>query len=199
MQKNRRLREVIEGEKVSINPKKKVFFETYEEALKAAVTEGMNDAARSLKNRLKTRFEIEQKLLDKGYLEYEITLVIDELIKHKLIDDRRFTKFFLESYQKTRPYGVFALRQKLGAKGVERSIIDEEIDKYYGDEDNDAADEAIDLIKKRYSTYARLKKMDKIQKIDRYLFNRGFEYDVTEKVLSRLEDEGLMDDPEEEE
>jgi regulatory protein len=189
---NQRFTVEIDQKKVSLKPSKIDSYADYEEARKAAIEEGMKVCDRALKRRFQSRREMEEKLYKKGFIRSEVEFIINELIRMNLIDDRRFTRFFLESHQKSRPFGEYALRQKLMAKGISREIMDEEIAGYF--EENDPSLEALELVKRRFDRYENLDKMEKIKKIDTYLFGRGFQSDVIQKVFRLLKEEDLLED-----
>lgn len=189
---NKREKVEIDGEYFSQSSKKELEGLTALEALKKNREEILKIAYRQLKARAKSRFEIYKKLAEKGFLESEINPVLDELEANKIIDDYAYVLYFLESYQKTRPYGFFALKHKLREKGVEETVFEQAIADYYLE--NSLLEEAYHLLKGRFYKYADLQKHDKIKKITAYLFNRGFDYPLIEDVLKKLEDEDLLSD-----
>ncbi len=179
----------INHRKISINIKKANTYSSYEEALEVVLSEGLHSAYNQLKVRPKSEFEIKQKLLEKGFLEYEIDLVVKELIRQSLIDDGKFVRFFLES-QKAKPYGTFILKQKLYQKGIDREIIEEELEKFF--KENNLSQLAAQLVKNRFYKYENLKKQEQLEKIYRYLNGRGFRSDVIENVFILLKKEKLI-------
>lgn len=189
-QKNIRNVIEVEGTQVSVRAKTGPCFKSYQEAFKKAVHEGIELTLRGLKLRPKTVFEAKTALGSKGFLEVEIDEILARLKAEKYLDDRLYLRYFLASYQQHKPFGEYALKQKLTAKGIARDLLEEELSAYQAE--NDPALEAYELILKRWGRYEGLPKYKQIQKIDRYLFGRGFEYEVTEKVISRLGKEGYL-------
>jgi len=154
------------------------------------VQEGIELILRGLKLRPKTVFEAREALRRKGFLSGEIGEIIVRLEAEKYLDDRLYLRYFLTSYQQNKPFGEYALRQKLTAKGIDRELLEEELSAYR--KENDPAEEAFELVLKRLGRYEGQPRHQQIQKIDRYLFGRGFEYEVTEKVINRLVKGGYL-------
>ncbi len=185
MKKNIRKIIYLDGEKVSVSLKNSGKITSYSEGYKLCIKEGLNASYKLMKSRPKSEYEIKQALHKKGFLDSEIKSVIDSLKNQNLINDIRFVRFFLESYQNSKPFGKYVLKKKLIEKGISSETISEEISKYF--EENDIVEQALSLIKQRSYKYEGLKKLDKIQKIERYLYSRGYSYDVSQSVLSKLE------------
>ncbi|HCL56937.1 MAG TPA: hypothetical protein DHW82_08010 [Spirochaetia bacterium] len=180
---------IFEEGKVSVKPLKIAQIENYKDAFLEMIKEGLETSFRILKSRPRSEYEIKSNLVRKNFLESEIELIVEELKKMKLVNDAQFVDFFLEGYQKNKPYGEFALRQKLYEKGIVKDLIEEKLTEYYFS--NSAEEEAYGLMIKRIDKYKNLSKMEKIKKMTAYLFSRGYEYSVIESVLSRA---GVLDD-----
>jgi regulatory protein len=175
----------LENKLVSVAIKNIPFLNTYEEAAKKAFQEGLMAALRYLKQRIRSVYEVERSLSEKGFISEEIQLVSNYLLEKKMLNDELFLRIFLEDYQKTRPYGVFALKQKLLAKGIKNSLIEIAIAEYYTE--NSLEVEAWNLIEKNSGRFRNMEKFERIKKVTAYLFNRGFDYEIIEGILSRLE------------
>lgn len=68
-------------------------------------------------------FELNQKLLQRGYSREEINQVLDQLIEQKLQSDERFAEMYLHS-RSSKGYGFERLRLELQQKGVAESVIE---------------------------------------------------------------------------
>lgn len=183
---------LLQGQRVSVKNKKIPFAEDFEEAQKWMKQEIKEEGYKLLKMRPRSEKEIRDKLFEKGFLEEEINFLCAQFTEEGWINDAKFTRYFLESYQKSRPLGEYALKQKLREKGVDSLVIEEALCGYFSE--NNAAEEALNLIRKRFYQYQALPKMEQIKKITAYLFTRGYEYPVIEEVLHALKKEGLIQD-----
>ena len=80
---------------------------------------------RLLKTRLRSQFEIEQKLKQKKYLPKEIQKAIEVLKKDNLINDKRFAYAFVHDREILNPRGKRLLALELRHKGITSEIIEE--------------------------------------------------------------------------
>lgn len=114
--------------------------------------------------------------------------VLDRLIQDKFIDDRRYAAAYIREKSRLNGWGYFKIKSNLQLKGIDRSIIDEQL-----------------LTLDRESTRKRLgiiiqKKKDALNESDkyklkgklvRYALGMGYEYD---SVISAVEDMFQDDD-----
>jgi regulatory protein len=82
-------------------------------------------ALRFLEARSRSIAEVRRRLTSAGYRPELIQAAIDRLIELGVLDDEQFARLWIESRDRARPRGERALRQELGLKGVDRSIVDE--------------------------------------------------------------------------
>ena len=139
---------------------------------------------------LARRFHSERELLiklkQKSYEERLIKLVLNELREKSFIDDQVFANHFIEEKLKKKRWGKNKIRAALFSKGVSASIIDEVLKSFDSEEDQNEA--AISLVKKKYEN---LKKREtdcrKLkQKLVAFLLSRGFEYEISVEVVSKI-------------
>lgn len=97
------------------------------------------------------------RLADKGY-----------------IDDEKFTQFWVENRNLRKGISKRKLQAELGAKGVDRQIIDAVL----GVSDRSDADELQKIVAKKASRY------DDKQKFIAYLARQGFSYDDIQEALA---------------
>jgi len=162
-----------------------------------AVAEPSSDSAAAREAALKllertrrTRSDLQQKLLEKGFTALAITEVLDRLQGVGLIDDTEFARAFLAGRWGRKPAGWRRLQQELRAKGV-------------GDEAVTAARAAIEeregavdevatagkLVVQARRRYARLDPRARQQRLYALLARRGFDGDVIRKALAIGDDE----------
>ena len=190
MKKTPRTAVILQEQRVSVKNNKVALVSSLEEALKCLKKEIKEEGFKLLKQRPLSAKEIEDKLLAKGFLPHEVANLCQDFANDGWINDKKFTQYFIESYQKSRPLGEYALKLKLKEKGVDSLIIEQCLSDYY--ENNSALQEAFDLVKKNFYKYEKFSKMDQIKKITAYLFNRGYQYPLIEDVLKELQDQNFI-------
>ena len=90
--------------------RKNLLFRQYPEALNRAVA--------LLATRARSRHEVEQRLLTRGYLADTVEIVLYKLEKEHLLDDTAFAAAWTQA-RSTRGLGKMRLRQELYQKGVD--------------------------------------------------------------------------------
>ena len=83
-------------------------------------------AFRLLKYRLRSEYELRQRLKKRGFPESVISETLLFLKDKGLVDDSEFARIWVESRIK-RPLGIYRLKQELRTKGIDRGLIDEVI------------------------------------------------------------------------
>ena len=140
-------------------------------------------ALRFLKIRPRSIAEVKEKLAGKGFSSTEIEIVIHDLIMSGLLDDRAFTKSWI-NYRLARPFGFRRIIQELKNKDIDQEIIDQamaEIDDSYSPEKI-----ALDLAQRRWHRLPDIDPLKKKKRVMDFLLRRGFEADVIINVLKRL-------------
>lgn len=139
---------------------------------------------------LARRFHSERELLiklkQKSYEERLIKLVLNELREKSFIDDQVFANHFVEEKLKKKRWGNNKIRSALFSKGVSASIIDEVLKSFDSEVDQNEA--ALGLAKKKFEKL-KLRESDERklkQKIISFLLSRGFDYEVSSEVVSKI-------------
>src|ERR1039458_5537767 len=83
-------------------------------------------ALRFLKIRPRSIEELKGKLEVKGFSENDIETAVHDLIASGLLDDRAFTKSWI-NYRLARPFGFRRIIQELKDKGIDRQIIEQAV------------------------------------------------------------------------
>lgn len=107
--------------------------------------------------------------------------VVDRLKELKLIDDRAFVQWWIDSRKKVRPKGKKTIRQELLLKGVSAKLIDEELTSRYPREEE--YQKASQLLSKKVSHYRNLPAKQLFQRMSRYLLQRGFSAEIVSEVI----------------
>lgn len=161
----------LEKELVKIESKNKVY----------------SDALFFISYRMRTKKEIKDKL-SKKYSEEMIEEVLLRLDKEGFIDDRHFTKLYIQSKLNLNKWSFKKIKYHLIQLGVENSLIDEELMILNSDHE---LDNARDLLqkkivqwKKKYENHYELK-----NKIYNFLSYRGYSYDTINTISKEFVDE----------
>jgi regulatory protein len=139
---------------------------------------------------LARRFHSERELLiklkQKSYEEKLIKIVLNELKEKSFIDDQVFTNHFIEEKLKKKRWGKNKIRAALFSKGVSSSIIDDVLQSFDSEEDQNEA--ALALAKKKFENL-KLRETDSKklkQKIISFLLSRGFDYEVSAGAVNKI-------------
>lgn len=136
--------------------------------------------------RLRTRHEVITRCEQKGYAEQDVRAVVAKMENHGLIDDRRFTRMYLEEGLQLREKGPKRLFWELLQKGVDRHIIEDEWEEVRSSID------LFDIIR----GYVRRHKAWDMQKIKASLVRKGFSYEWVDHVdaIYHEQDDGADDE-----
>ncbi len=157
-----------------------------EETLNYILDTEIYAAARSaavsfLSMKLRTAYEVSQKLSDMGYGEATIEKVIDNLKEINYIDDYNYACKYISEKSKLKPKSVKLLSMELKQKGITDDIINNTFENFELDEE----EVALELLRKRFSKYTVFdEKM--IQKMKTFLAGRGFSYGQISKAVTEF-------------
>ena len=123
----------------------------------------------------KSKFEVKQKLIKKGFLPIVIDHTIKKLEEYHYVDDEAYARMYVESVSKK---SKNELQRKLWQKGIEKCIIDSVID---GVDDSCEENNAIEYARK----YLRNKESsDKnLKNLLAGLMRKGYSYELSYKVM----------------
>lgn len=152
---------------------------------------GMRLAGEKLRRRDRSEGEIRASLREEGV---ENQAVIDYIIKtlkeHRYLDDVEFTHNYIEYRLKRRPTGPGMIKKKLLAAGVELSLIDEALGRYYGrGMEREVAEE---MIRKKFSPAGDRERL--VARVNGFLRRRGFRSEITNSICSSILRKGFFED-----
>ncbi|WP_024834653.1 regulatory protein RecX [Ruminiclostridium josui] len=159
---------IIEGETLDYILK----YEVYAAAKSSAV--------KFLSLKLRTSFEVEEKLRELGYEETTINQVINDLTEIDYINDYKYATKYISEKTKLKPKSIRLLQMELSNKGIPDDIISSVIEELNPDDD----EVALEILKKRYSKYTEYDE-NLINKMKSYLAGRGFSYNQISKAISK--------------
>jgi regulatory protein len=122
------------------------------------------------------------RLLEKGYDENNIILVIEQLKESGYLDDNRFTRKWIRDRLKHKIRGRNLIKKELLSKGIELNIIEKEINSLI-DDDSEIRNGII-LARKWLSN-----KAPDLLKLKRYLYNKGFSVENIQEILEKMKAE----------
>jgi regulatory protein len=137
-------------------------------------------AIKYLDYRERSETEIRAHLNKRDINERVIEDVIDRLLRSGLVDDHRFAANWVENRLEFRPRGRRALFYELRQKGISEEIIQETLDPINDEEL--AYHAAIEKAKK----FQSLEWDDFRKKMLGFLSRRGFSYDITPTIMTRV-------------
>ena len=127
---------------------------------------------------LKTAKQLRDYLRKKDYNLNTINYVMDKLIEYNYLDDENYARAYVLTC--STKYGKLKLKSQLKSKGVS----DEIIDKYLDTANIDSIEKvALKYMKNREFTY------ENCQKLSRFLYSRGYEFDEINSLVNRLKEE----------
>jgi regulatory protein len=165
------------------------------EALQAAIAaethrRALDSALRLLGYRARSRAEMRQRLLRKGYDDEIVDEAVRWLEEHRLLDDVQFSQAWVELRSHGQPMGRERLAWELRSKGVDRETVAEALEPRDDDTELSLAlqvgRQKLDRTLDRDPAVVR-------NRVAAALQRRGFSWSVTRRVLAQL----LAIDPDE--
>ena len=124
---------------------------------------------------MKTKRQVKDYLISKGYLPAIVDYCTSKLIEYKFVDDDEYCKSYVRSYKKNK--GAKLLEQELRSKGIDFNLIDQALDgEYTGGNEN------AQRIAEKYLKNKEINK-ENLQKAYRYLLSKGFSYEEINLAL----------------
>lgn len=143
--------------------------------------DALNKAVSYISKTLKTKRQIKDYLIKKGYSEEIAWYCVDKLKEYGYIDDCSYSKRYIESLSKTQ--GKRLIEYKLMMKGVKK----EDISTAYEEVDIDSKESAKIIAEKYLKNKEKTK--ETIAKTYRYLIGKGFSYEEADYALSQFKEE----------
>lgn len=129
----------------------------------------------------KTEMEIEKSLSDKQHDPKAIKKVLEYLKEIGYINDESYTESYIRSIKDTAGTSRRSIYQKLAAKGVDKEIIQQELDKA---EIDDYAS-ALSAAKKKIASLKGSRREKKLKLLN-YLYRKGFGIDACKRAAEEL-------------
>lgn len=139
-------------------------------------------ALRFISFKMRTYREVEKKLLDLGYNDELIQKVMDKMIELNYIDDKNYTKAYINEKSRLRHIGKKLLKIELKNKGIDSNIIDEILE----NSDIDDYQNAYSLAVKK-SSKININDKKELSKVYNMLIRKGFSYETASSVIKNIE------------
>lgn len=146
-------------------------------------SKALNYAVNLLSRKDRTKKEIEDKLLEKGYDRGVIDNVLDKLKEYNYINDEVYCEKYINDKIKFSKYGKNKIKANLYAKGVDKNIISQKIIEI---DNNLEYDRALALAHKKLPSLQKYEKIKIKSKLANHLVSKGFDYDVVNKVIREI-------------
>lgn len=138
-----------------------------------------NYAIKYLKN-IKTKKDVYDYLIRKGFTDEETSEVCDYIEEVGLVDDDLYVKFFVEDSFRIKNKGTRKIVYELKQRGIDDDKINEAIE--------EASDMQYDALKEAYerkleATKSETDEYKRKNKIIRFLISRGFDYSDIKDIV----------------
>ena len=143
--------------------------------------EALGVALALLAARSRSRLELEERLLKKGFSPGDVAEALAELEKKGYLDDRRFAVSWARWRLSGKPMGRARLRQELKAKGLSNEDIEEALKEAYAEADELKL--ALMALERKLQGFKGLDPEKRRQKLFRFLKRRGFPPQAIWKAL----------------
>lgn len=125
------------------------------------------------------KFYLKKKKID----DLEIETVILKLKEKGLIDDFKFSRWFIDQRRTFRPKSKRLIEIELLKKGVDKKVTQEVFSNYNSKTEKELAKR---LTEKGYQKYLKLPPRERKQKLTAYLLQRGFEWETVKAVIDEF-------------
>lgn len=148
-------------------------------------TQAFQFAAKLVKIRKRSVFELAKRLEKKGFEDGAINKVIEDFKKYKYLDDEKFAESYIIDRINFNPRGKDLIKKELRDKGVDEEIIDGKTNELLNEEKETELAEKL-AEKKLKAVSKNLDKEEVYGKLGRYLRSKGFSSFVIENVLNKV-------------
>jgi len=141
---------------------------------------------RILARRMYTTREIQDKLVQREYVDKIIEDVIATLERYGYLNDRTYAQEWIESRMRSKPKGKIALKRELERKGIDRSIIEDALSQAF--DQSKEAEMALDLAHRKVRSYNTDDPVAAKRKLRSFLLRRGFDFGTVKDVIEQVID-----------
>ncbi|WP_172373433.1 recombination regulator RecX [Sporosarcina jiandibaonis] len=152
----------------------------YEDEIRKA----FNRALHYLGFRMRSEFEVKQKLMEIGYGEAVVLEAIVKLRNLGFLNDETFSEALLETQKRSSSRGPRAIQQELQKKGIAKELQEQVLDSYTEEEQVEIARKLAEkeAAKSRSQSPSQTK-----QRIHNVLLRKGYSYEISKQALENLD------------
>ncbi|MFU0825153.1 recombination regulator RecX [Clostridium sp.] len=168
----------------SLEKGKKVDLDLLEEIIEEDnYLKGKNYALKVIEKSYKSKKEMEDKLLNKGYGEKTVIRIIAFLKEYNFINDEKYAETFIK--EKLSSNGKNKIKYLLLKKGISEDIIQNKLNSI---KEDDEKAHALKLAEKKYVSLIKSESsFEKIyKKLGDYLVSRGYDFDIVKSTLNEV-------------
>lgn len=149
-----------------------------------------DDALKLLARRLHSKYELKQKLLKKKHAPDIINEVLSHLERNEILNDSQFSKLFVAEKLRNKKLGALKIKAELFKRGIDRKIIDSEIellnDEYLNENALEIAKKKLKILSKRGTEKEKIK-----TKLFSFLLSKGYDYETVKNIIYNVLSESV--------
>lgn len=140
-----------------------------------------------------SRQMLKDKLIKKEYSFDEINEALDHLEEINYLNDQRFSHSLVRYRAELSKWGKGRIKQDFYKKGLSSELVEEALSLYEegelasDEQEVDWADNAYELLLRRFGTYTELEMKERARRVN-FLLRRGFSNSEAMKALNRTKD-----------
>ena len=147
------------------------------------VTKAKLQLIKRLSSAPKTVYEARVFLEKKGVEIDEIDSIIEELEEKKFLDDRVYSRCWIEDRHSRKNYGPHRLKQELKKKNIDSFIIEEELEPVFCNRDK-VLEKVRELIQNKVDLWDGKEYLKFKQKVYNYLIRLGYNSDMIIEAIN---------------
>lgn len=144
-----------------------------------------NRTIRYLSFRPRSEKEIKDFLKRKNVDEKITQRILQKLKEETFLDDREFTRWWIEQRTEFRKMGIRLIKLELRQKGIEDDLIDEVIHSSTVTIQTDE-ERAKELIERQARKHTKLSRQELFRKLGQYLSRLGFDYETIKHAIDEV-------------
>lgn len=129
----------------------------------------------------RTNFDVRKKLIESGYPEEIVEIILQRLEEKGYINDHQFANNWSENKSLNKPRSKKLIRLELKQKSIDEEIIEEVVNRMDSDDEL-----AIRAAEKYYRKLSNLEEITFRRRLTGFLLRRGFSYSVIKPIVDQF-------------
>lgn len=134
--------------------------------------------------------EVQVKLLRWNIPADDAAAIVQQLVKARFIDERRYARAFVNDKSKFSKWGSIKIKMSLMAKKIPSTIVTEALQEMDEEENKETL---VDLLQKKAKTTKADNSRELFAKLMRFGLSKGYEYDMVCRAVGTICKEGEID------